>query len=74
MVVVYVDVSFQGRLSRDLRLLIVEGDYDYVFGRERRHESHFNIDYSSPVIMFNVNLKENAKPIFCRHRNIVYAL
>lgn len=104
-----VDVSFRNRFAHNLRLLIVDGNYDTVFGREwlvalnialvfgptstcinslslsfelgpalTKLTAEFQDIYhdSFSIVknaMFNVTLKPGTKPIFCRHRNIVYA-
>lgn len=108
---IYVNVSYKSRFARDLRLLLVDGNYDAVFGREwlfalnialvfgpttacinalphvsfelepalKKLATDFNdlfLECFSILknIVFNVTLKNGSNPIFCRHRNIVYAL
>ncbi len=105
---IYVDVVYKGKLFKELRLCIVEQDYDTVFGREWWYILNFTINFDAPInqvtnvnfdlrsaltnlavdfkdifsecigtlknMMFNVTLKDDAKPVFCRHRNVVFAL
>ncbi|KAK7575920.1 hypothetical protein V9T40_012206 [Parthenolecanium corni] len=108
---VNVNVTYKTNVFSNLKLLIVDENFDTVFGREWWYTIHFDIfdHFNKPVsihkidvpfdltnalnnvvIEFNdifedcngvlknviehVSVRSDAKPIFCRHRNVVYSL